>query len=664
MAVLDKHKQIKNNLVSVKKLSEKLSVSEATVKNWIKLNKIHPSKTINSRTYFTKEYCDTLIRQLNSAKSNLLKSRRNKKYVSGSFFYKDYLSDTSKNLQIISELLNYISEKNIKLNKSQIKLIVANCAIQLLITNKKIKTNITQSYLKEFLRKNISLGACNELVNDLIENPNNALHFCETHADILKNNYIYEKNEDILGLLYISLSNLNSRKSSGAYYTSTKVIKKIINEINFQNFSDKNIIDPCCGAGNFLLQLPDTLNIEQIYGNDIDEIAINITRLNIAMKFKIKNIKILYKNFTAKNFLTENSDLKFDFIIGNPPWGAEFENDIIPELKNKYLSAQCNNIESYDVFTEKSISCLKPDGNLFFVLPEAILTVKNHQNIRKIILKNNSVKYVEYLGNMFDKVQCPAIIMQIQHTNSPFSFAGMKVKTKNENFVIKKERQITPKVFNFSMSDEQYSVYKKILSGKGKVYLKNNAVFALGIVTGNNKKHITGKKTNSNEIILKGSDINKFKINNPSNYIEYLPNDFQQVARTEIYRTKEKLFYKFISKKLVFAYDNQQRLSLNSCNILIPKIKGVNIKYIMAILNSRIAQFIFEKKYNSVKVLRSHIEEIPIPLCSKNTQNEIINIVDKILNDRGRQNDLYEILEEKIYKLYGLDIGEYNIITA
>lgn len=49
--------------------------------------------------------------------------------------------------------------------------------------------------------------------------------------------------------------------------------------------------------------------------------------------------------------------------------------------------------------------------------------------------------------------------------------------------------------------------------------LKNNADFALGIVTGNNKKYISNNKTADNEMILKGSDISKYHIKQSDNYI-------------------------------------------------------------------------------------------------------------------------------------------------
>ena len=122
--------------------------------------------------------------------------------------------------------------------------------------------------------------------------------------------------------------------------------------------------------------------------------------------------------------------------------------------------------------------------------------------------------------------------------------------------------------------------------------------------------------------------------------------------------------YKFISNKLVFAYDNKKTLSLNSCNILIPKIKGYNIKYILAVLNSRISQFLFEKKYNSIKVLRSHIESIPIPVCSNKIQKEIILLVDKILLTENDEEflELYNIVDKTISKLYGLSEENYKYL--
>ena len=165
---------------------------------------------------------------------------------------------------------------------------------------------------------------------------------------------------------------------------------------------------------------------------------------------------------------------------------------------------------------------------------------------------------------------------------------------------------------------------------------------------------MSNQKKSDNEKIIKGADIEKFKIKNCKNYILFTPSDFQQCAPEKMYRAKEKLLYKFISKKLVFAYDDKQTLTLNSCNILIPKIEGLDIKYILGILNSDIVQFYFEKKFKSVKVLKSHIEQIPIPDVKFEEQIPIINIVDKIILSKNNTEKLIKELNLLCNHLYGI----------
>lgn len=603
------------------------------------------------------------MRDIKSNSSAPLKSRRNKKFASGSFLYKDYVSKDSINLSNIQELLDFVVENDISLSIENIRYLLADTAIQLYLSKNGINSP-RENFLFEYINSNIDLGQFGLLIEDLLcKDKKKALEFLNANPSFFKYKYIYEKNEDILGLLFLSLSNLSNRKARGAYFTPTKVVEKIISNLDLKN---EKIIDPCCGSGNFLLQLPDVVTLGNIYGNDIDKTSIELTRINMYLKYEPKNLDVLYENFTTSDFLKNNTDIKYQYIIGNPPWGYEFSKEELIDLKKIFVSADTKNVESYDVFVEKSLSCLEDDGRLFFVLPEAILNVKTHKTIRQIILDNTSIEYLEYLGNMFDKVQCPSVILKLQKSKKAFSSTGMRVKTKDSEFVINTHRKVSSETFNFNMSDEEYDLYKKIMDKENKVFLKNNGVFALGIVTGNNKDYISSIKTEKNEPILKGSDITKYKIKKVENYIDFEPDKFQQVAPVEFYRAKEKLFYKFISNKFIFAYDNNQKLSLNSCNILIPTFENLNIKYIMAVLNSSVAQFIFQKQFNSIKVLRSHIESIPIPVCENNLQQQIIEYVDKVCEteDDKDYKKLCHQIDLFVAKLYNLSMDDYRLITT
>ena len=606
--------------LSLKELCKELSISPATGKNWVRLGKIVPETTSDNELYFDKDFVGELKRNIKNGKIVALKSRRNKKYVSGNKLYSSYVSDESENTETVRKLIDYIDENRIKLTENKIAEIVSCCAFSL------IKKSAAEEKLKEYL----------PLIEDI----------SKKYKESEFNKFIFtpEKNEDILGLIYISLKNIGDRKSKGSYYTPTTVVKKLCSNLKLKK--GQSVYDCCCGTGNFLLQIDADFN--DIFGNDIDKMSVKIARLNMAIKYGVTDEALLNLHITNNDFLTFEDKKKYDFIIGNPPWGAD--------IKDKKYK------ESYDAITDKALGLLKQNGVLSFVLPEAILNVKSHNKIRKVISENNSIKYIEYLGDIFDGVQCPSVILQILHNDKPFDTKGMLVVTKDRDFVIDENREIDSEYFNFLSDNEEYKIIKKIENISNKITLKNRSKFALGIVTGDNKKYLSDKKNNKNEMILKGVNIHKYNYENSDTYITFTPEKFQQVAPVEFYKAKEKLFYKFISSELVFAYDNKQTLSLNSCNILIPQVAGLDVKYIMAVLNSRVAQFYFRGKYNSIKVLRSHIESIPIPFPDENIQQEIIGLVNDMLNQPSK--DKYNQIDRRISGLYGLNDREYSLICS
>ena len=156
----------------------------------------------------------------------------------------------------------------------------------------------------------------------------------------------------------------------------------------------------------------------------------------------------------------------------------------------------------------------------------------------------------------------------------------------------------------------------------------------------------------------KGKDIKKFILNKPSSYIQFQPEKFQQVAPEKKYRVKEKLIYKFISKNLIFAYDNYKRLTLNSANILIPEIPDYPIKVIAGLFNSSLYQFLFQKKFSSIKILRSHIEVLPLPLWDKKTFSKIIKLVDEVIQNQNK----FQELDNYIINKFSLSEKEKNYI--
>ncbi len=652
-----------NYPISLNEFCSVLGISVATGRNWIRLGKLVPQDMIKNTAYFSEEYVTAFQKSLKDGNNTALRSRRNKSFVTGSNLYSSYVSETSIAQQHVQTLLNYIQKNNVIIDEERIQILVAECAAQLLLHDTIF--SYAGNCLYYYLKGSLHLNGYEYLIDDLVGNRESALAFIEEYPELFSITYQYEGNEDVLGLLYISTKNLGKRKATGSYYTPTKVVKNLCQKIFEKNEIDgKLFLDPCCGTGNFLLQLPKQIPFENIYGNDTDLLSVKICRINLAIKYAIRNQELLFSHITCTDYMNHEYPCKFDFILGNPPWGYQFTEEEKEVLREKYQTASGVSVESFHIFIEQAFRDLNPDGVLSFVLPESFLNVKSHTQIRTFLAARSSFQYLAFLGNAFDGVNCPCVILQTRYTNDNPSCIGMEVSQADRSFVIASERKMDPSCFYFQTTDEEYALINKIRDWGNKVYLADHADFALGIVTGNNQEYITNEKTENNELILKGSDICKYKYKPSGNYITFQPEVFQQVAPVECYRAPEKLFYRFISNQLVFAYDCKQTLSLNSCNILIPHIDELDMKYILAVLNSRVLQFYFQKSFHSVKVLRSHIEQLPIAFPSAEEQTDVLTYVEQLLtsSDSASSAEIYNQLDRTIAKLYQLTEEEYQLI--
>ena len=466
---------------------------------------------------------------------------------------------------------------------------------------------------------------------------------------------------DFLGLLHQSLLSEGEKSRIGSYYTP----KFIVDEVVKQNLKGNYIVlDPCCGTGQFLLLASERIdNPSQLWGFDIDKSAVRLARINLLLKFPQLKFK---PNIFHRNSLLEDSNgiPKFDLVITNPPWGFHFSKDEELLLRNKYPDIKSK--EAFAYFLEVGIGFLKEGGTLSYILPESILNIKIHKDIRERILRKTTIKKITHLNRPFDGVFTNVVRIDL-----------VNKKTDNNTFIAEKGNLLfqidqirlssnQEYIFDVFTNPSDCMLIDKVFSVEHNT-LEDNAIWALGIVTGDNKKHIQENYRSDLEPILTGKDIKRFCSKRPSKYIRFIPDNFQQVAPEEKYRAKEKLLYKFISKQLVFAYDDRQRLTLNSANVLIPTIPNYSIKTILALFNSTLYQFIFEKKFGAIKVLKSHIEQLPLPDINKEQHIRLEKLVDKLLNEElgmDERKSLYMKLDDEVIELFPLDEHEKKRIYS
>ncbi len=666
------------SLLNLNQVCHQLSISLATGRNWLKSGRLVPSEIHKKAPLFSQEYVDSFQETLQTGEQTFLKSRRNKNYISGNQFYDAYLLADSPNIRKVKALLERIEESSYPTNETGIGLVLADCALQLYRQNNYVNP---ENNLLCLINESVDEGNPLSLLTAFIPNRRNAKTFLMKYPEIFSIEYTYVPREDLLGLLYLSMRHMGNRKTNGAYYTPVNVVKQLLNNLTAPG-ENETLLDPCCGTGNFLLQLSSNWKPEQLYASDIDRISVAVTRINLSLKFPQTDMGLLRSHVQCQNFLLDKRCNSYNYIIGNPPWGFAYSEEEKATLRQDFVSAG-KNPESYDLFVERALQQLHHNGTLAFVLPEAILSVKSHKAVRQLICDCCKLQALTYLGNIFDGVWCPSVILQLVKTNQPLSVLGLRITDSNKHFTIEQHRPITADNFHLAVTDKEYALLSKIENLPSTTTLKGNADFALGIVTGDNKKYLFPAEEVNNRLnlsrphlepVLKGADIEPYHINPAKYYIDFQPKHLQQCAPVEMYRAPEKLVYRFIGQKLIFAYDDRQHISLNSCNILIPHTEGLHIKYILTILNSRTAQFYVQKKWNSLKVLRSHLEQIPIPLIPAKEQEYYIEMADRLMQTNASTDSvnpamnsdqithLYNELDQAVAALFKLSHDEYALM--
>ena len=85
---------------------------------------------------------------------------------------------------------------------------------------------------------------------------------------------------------------------------------------------DASVLDICCGSGCIPIALEKQLKLKQVYGCDISLEALAVSKKNAAIHNV--NLNLFWTDVLEEGF-ENNSDLKFDLIVSNPPYITAIE---------------------------------------------------------------------------------------------------------------------------------------------------------------------------------------------------------------------------------------------------------------------------------------------------------------------------------------------------
>lgn len=580
---------------------EKLNITLATFNNWIKTKLVSPPE---KDLYSQEEYLE-IIQKIK--KSTKLKSRANRNQQEST--YVTYLGiKKQERKDLLQQLISKYEDSNLSIFEG-----IRHLGTQILISNNLFDENT-------------------EIFSEIGKIENN----------IFKDFYIENEDDDILGAFYQSIQSIAAKSKQGSYYTPRELLE------NIKIPENQVVLDPCCGSGGILINVLSKNHIpEKIWAYDTDEIAILICKINLILFFNNSNIKL---NIKKKDFIFGEKEInQFDYIITNPPWGSKLKKKEKDFLLSEY--PEISTTEVFSIILYNAINCLSKMGKLYFFLPESILNVTTHKNIRKYLLNLKRDIEITPLGNAFKGVQTECILMKI--CSETENETKIKICRKPE-IIFEKNKVKEPNYlisYNISVRDEE--ILNKIYNSP-HTKLSLDTKFALGIVTGNNKQHLSNEKKTGEEI-YRGKDISPYKLNKAQLFINFTPEKFQQVAPVENYRAK-KIVYRFISNKIICALDTEKKLMLNSANLIISENYPMEI--LTCLYNSCIYSFIYQKKFKSKKLLKQHFQDFPLPILSQELENELKSLYEKILEKEETQ----EAVDCMICKYFKILPEEYEYI--
>lgn len=438
-----------------------------------------------------------------------------------------------------------------------------------------------------------------------------------TIPDIVKKEY------DLLGSIYQYLTPKTKRLSLGSFYTSQIMTESVIKDIDIK--PTDTIFDPSCGSGNLIFNSKVT-KPEQVTGTDIDPIAILCCKFNYYLKFG-NNAPI--PDIHCMDFFEyiKTNNKHFNFIINNPPFGASID-------KSSIAARDAKQNDSLTYFIQYTVDMADTS---IFILPESVLNVKRHTDLRKWLLKEANITEINTHGESFSGTifHIISITLKNKEQSSTVLFDGKEV----DKDILRK----IPFSYFRPISVQEAELLAKVFSKKTQSL--RGSTFALGIVTGDNKKKLFDVPEDGLEPIITGKDIVKFSISKPKKYIRFDRKELQQVAPDDLYRAPEKLVYKTVSRDMIFAIDTTRSLTLNSANFFIPRNLTISTKCLVALLNSEVYERLNKLLYGENKISRTNLENLPLPDIEKESQMLIETMVDE---------RRYEELNRFIFDLFGL----------
>jgi len=386
----------------------------------------------------------------------------------------------------------------------------------------------------------------------------------------------------------------------------------------------------------------------------------------------------------------------FDVLIGNPPYGIinkkqnqntsilVSESDIA-YYKTSELYKPCKGrfVNMYSLFIMKALDSLKTDGTLCYIFPMAFMCDLSASNLRKHILKNESIKIIEAFPErdnerkrVFESAKMSVCILLCSKGNEDNKEFNLRIHS--DKFVDENNEKVTLSGDLITAIDGDYFTIP-LLSNEDKyiinkmlhrsIKMKNISKCYEGEINiTSHKKYI--ETDNRYTRMIRGAQVQQYCITDDisQGQILYLnSNKYMEQNHSEKSKHSEN---KRIVMQGITGVNEKYRLKMsiidsgtycaNSVNYLI--VSDEKIYSVLALLNSKVLNWFYKKLSTNSNVNGYEVDNLPICLTESFVEN-ITPLVKVALRENVREyTDIRAEIDKLVYKLYGLTDNEIAIV--
>ena len=473
------------------------------------------------------------------------------------------------------------------------------------------------------------------------------------------------------------------RKATGVYYTPPEIVRLIFDLALDKSSASQppRILDPACGAGEFLVEayarLRSTCGAKaaqrSIFALDIDSAAV------AAAQSRLRDID---EDFPAKNIRTADAlDLasvppaSFDLIVGNPPYvnirqlAKNLSGDEIDALRQRFRTAR-GNFDLYVLFIERAIDLLCPGGRCALIIPNKWATLEYARSCRELLLAQSTIQHVIDLSSarpFADASVYPNILVFKKEAARPAHAVRFREfgQSKPQSAL---QRNLSPAAIHLARSIDLESRVPTLPLDEVAVLSCGTAGYRAHKIAIRLLDRSAAAVNAASDFITSGNiDRYAIRIGN----VRYLSRDYIRprlplnipeltAAKRRLF-TEPKIVIAGMSRRLEAAWDDQ-RLALGVQVFAASQFK-VDPLFLLALLNSKLLSFLFATRFAAKRlgggylaINKAQLARLPIAVpqdrAARQTQLRLGKLAAHWMPALDRQ------IDRLVYQLYRLSTAE------